>query len=119
MTAAPYHAKLAKALDRQGGLWTLQDILERLADGRMQSFVAGNSWLICQISVFPQRRVLEVIALVGDLEDYRALDAKLTKFANKMDVDLVSAYGRRGWKPFGTELGWKVKATNYLFQKDL
>jgi hypothetical protein len=75
--------------------------------------------MITQISVFPQRRVLEVIALVGDLSDHQALDEKLVKFASEMNIDLVSAYGRRGWKPFGTALGWKVKASNYLFTKEL
>jgi hypothetical protein len=47
------------------------------------------------------------------------LDGQLVKFANKMNIDLVSAYGRRGWLPFGTALGWKVHATNYLFTKEL
>ena len=119
MNAAPYHVKFAKALARQGDLYTLQDILERLADGRMQSFAEDNSWMITQISNFPRRRVLEVIGLVGDLKDYRALDEKLVGFAGEMNVDLVSAYGRRGWKPFGTALGWKIKASNYLFTKEL
>ena len=41
------------------------------------------------------------------------------QFASEMNIDLVSAYGRRGWKPFGTALGWKVKASNYLFTKEL
>ena len=62
MNAAPYHVKFAKALARQGDLYTLQDILDRLADGRMQSFAENNSWMITQISNFPRRRVLEVIA---------------------------------------------------------
>ena len=119
MNAERYHAKLAKALDRQGGLWTLDDILERLRDGRMQSFVQNNSWLVSQISVYPRRRVLDVIAVVGDLEDHRGLDEKLVDFANRMNIDLVSAYGRPGWKPYGTALGWKIKASNYLFTKEL
>ena len=119
MTAAPYHAKLARALARQGDLWTLTDILERIADGRMQSWVENNSWMITQISVYPRRKMLEVIAVVGDLKDCPALDAKLVKFAGEMNVDLVSAFGRPGWTPLGTALGWKVKARNYLFRKEL
>jgi hypothetical protein len=119
MNAAVYHKKLERALEHQGGLFTLHDILERLADGRMQSFVENNSWMVTQISTFPRRRIIEVVAVVGDLSDHRALDKRLVKFANEMNVDLVAAHGRRGWLPFGTALGWKVKAKNYLFYKEL
>ena len=79
MNAAPYHAKFAKALARQGDLYTLQDILERLADGRMQSFAEDNSWMITpDLRTSRVRRVLEVIeARKSDLKDYRALDEKL------------------------------------------
>ena len=95
MNAPLYHKKLQRALDRQGGLYTLNDILERCADGRMQSWVHNNSWAVTQISVYPRRRLLDIVAVVGDLGDCRILNAKLVKFANEMNVDLIASYGRR------------------------
>ena len=57
MNAPLYHRKLQRALDIQGGLFALPDILERISDGRMQSWVHNNSWAITQISIYPRRRL--------------------------------------------------------------
>ena len=119
MNAPLYHRKLQKALDRQGGLFALPDILERIATGTMQSWVHNNSWAVTQISVYPRRRLLEIVAVVGDLGDCRILNEKIVKFANDTGVDLVASYGRRGWVRLGSRLGWKVKTTSYLYHKEL
>ena len=119
MNAPLYHRKLQRALDIQGGLFSLPDILERIADGRMQSWVHNNSWAITQISIYPRRRVLEIVAAVGDLRDCRILHGQILAFANEMNVDLVAAYGRRGWARDADRNGWKIKTTSYLYHKDL
>lgn len=119
MNAPIYHRKLQRALDYQGGLFTLGDILERIANGAMQSWVHNNSWAVTQISVYPRRRVLEIVAAVGDLRDCRILHGQILVFANEMNVDLVAAYGRRGWARDADRNGWKIKTTSYLYHKDL
>ena len=119
MNAPFYHRKLERALDVQGGLFSLADILERIADGRMQSWVHANSWAITQISIYPQRRLLEIVAAIGDLRDCRILHGQILAFANEMNVDLVAAYGRRGWARDADRNGWKIKTTSYLYHKDL
>src|SRR4029077_11551047 len=118
-TALVYHEKLERALDYQGGLYALSDILERIADGTMQSWVEGNSWAVTQISVYPRRRLLEIVAAVGDLPDCRILHDRILKFANDMDVDLVAAYGRRGWARDAERNGWKIKTESYLYHKEM
>ena len=116
---APYHRKLERALDRQGGLYALSDILDCVAEGRMQSWVQGNSWAVTQISVYPRRRLLEIVAVVGDLGDCRILHGKILKFASEMSVDLVAAYGRRGWARDADRNGWKIKTESYLYHREL
>jgi hypothetical protein len=106
MTVALYHAKLEKALKRAGGLYALSDILERIADGRMQSFVEDNSWAVTQISLFPRARALEFIALVGDLKDIEALQEQVLAFARRTACDIIVAQGRHGWAPLAKKLGW-------------
>ena len=54
MTAHPYHAKLARCLDRHGRPLHVCDILERDRGGRMQSFAEDNSWVITQSFNFPR-----------------------------------------------------------------
>ena len=119
MNAPLYHRKLERALDYQGGLFALSDILERISNGTMQSWVEGNSWAVTQISIYPRRRVLEIVAAVGDLGDCRILHGRILKFANEMNVDLVAAYGRRGWARDADRNGWKVRTISYLYHKEL
>jgi hypothetical protein len=119
MTAAVYHAKLAKALERAGALYALPDILERIADGRMQSFTANNSWLVTQIGVYPRARVLEIIALVGDLADIDNLHEQLLAFARKIECEAIVAQGRYGWTQLAKKHGWKTVSHNMVFRKEV
>ena len=115
----PYHVKLARVLDRMGGLYTVQDVLGLIAAGKMQSFVEKNSWAITQIAVFPRAKMLEIIIAVGDLKDLRALHDRILEFAAREDIGLVQAYGRTGWRDDARRRGWKVKARSYLYQMEL
>ncbi|HWY25847.1 MAG TPA: hypothetical protein VNX47_13065 [Nevskia sp.] len=119
MTAAIYHRKMARALDRMGGLYTLQDLLVAIAENRMQGFAVNNSWAITQVQDFPRARKLQIVAMVGDLADVDELQAKVLTYARDVNAGLVSAYGRLGWIPHARELGWRLKAKNYLYHKDM
>jgi hypothetical protein len=114
-----YYRKLERALDFQGGLYELSDILEGIAKGTMQSWVEGNSWAITQISIYPRRRLLEIVAAVGDLHDCRILHGRILKFASEAKVDLVAAYGRKGWARDALRNGWKLKTESYLYHKEI
>jgi hypothetical protein len=117
--AATYHRKLDRVLDRMGGVYTLRDILERLEDGRMQSFARGNSLLVTQVSCYPRARALDWIAAVGDLSDWRPIHDEAIAFADKHDISLIRAYGRRGWAPFIRDHGWRTLTTNQVYVKEL
>lgn len=117
MTVHPYHKKLGRLLDRMGGLYTVQDILSAIAAGKMQSFTHNESWMITQIADLPRGRVLEVYALVGNLDDCLAMHDRLLDYAEKIGATVIQAYGRKGWIRPGTMRGWKVKAKNYVFQR--
>lgn len=102
-----------------GGLYSLQDILARIAEGRMQSWVEGDSWVITQISVFPRARVLEIVIALGKLDEVLRIHERLIDFAKEIDVGVIQAYGRKGWLPFARERGWKVKARSFVYAKEL
>lgn len=119
MTAALYHRKLERALERMGGAYTLNDILTAIGEGKMQSFAVNNSWAITQLLDFPQARQLHVLAAVGDLADMDAMHAKLLDYAREADARQVTAYGRLGWIPEARARGWRLKAKSYLYQRDL
>jgi hypothetical protein len=119
MTAHPFHRKLARALDRMGGLYTPQDILVAIAEGRMQSFVEGDSWAITQVAKYPRATVLEVLVALGDLQDCRILHDRILDYARDCGIGLVNTFGRRGWIPDAKAHGWKVKMTGCVYQKEL
>jgi len=114
-----YEQKLARVLDRMGAVYNLGDILERLEDGRMQSFAHGNSMLVTQINCYPRAKALDFLLAVGDLADWRTLHDDAVRFAEKHDVSLIRAYGRRGWMPFIRDHGWRTLTTNQVYVKEL
>jgi hypothetical protein len=113
----PYHRKLERILDRMGGLYTLHDILERIADGRMQSFVEGDTWAITRIADHPRGRSLEVFAVVGNLDDLRKLHDRIVMYGFEIGAKVIQAYGRRGWLPDARRRGWTVKARSFVYQR--
>jgi hypothetical protein len=113
----PYHKKLARLLDRMGGLYSVQDILNAIAAGRMQSFTQGDSWAITRIMDHPRGRSLEIFAVVGSLDDLRILHDRLVMYAFEIVAKVVTAYGRKGWLNDARRRGWKVKARSFVYQR--
>jgi hypothetical protein len=116
---AVYRARLAEALRRAGDLYSLEDILERLRDGRMQAHVSRETIAVTEISVYPLRRVVTIILLAGDLEDGEDLHEQVFAFARKMECDAVVAQGRVGWARLAKSHGWRTVSTNMVFRKEV
>jgi hypothetical protein len=119
MNVHPYHKKLARVLDRMGGLYSLQDILSAIAKNEMQSWVEGESWALTRIAIYPRAKVVEVLAVVGKLDEARVLHDRLLIFAAEVGASVIQAYGRMGWFPDAQRRGWTIKAKNYVYQKDM
>jgi len=114
-----YPQKLARVLDAMGGLYTVDDLLTRIHDQRMQSFAVNNTWAITQVNDFPRAKQLQVVAMVGDMSDFEPMHAAILDYADQNNVGLISAYGRRGWMPWALGHGWKVKAKNWLYHREM
>jgi hypothetical protein len=119
VTAHPYHAKLKRVLVRMGGLYTLNDILSAIARNEMQSFVEGESWALTRIAQYPRAKVVEVLAVVGRIDEARVLHDRVLDFAMEVGATVIQAYGRRGWLPDARARGWKLKAQNYVYQREV
>lgn len=115
----PYIKKLDRILDRMGGLYLAQDILTAVRAGKMQMFAEGDSIAITQIAVFPRGKALEVIAVVGDINELRILHDRLLIFAAEIGASVIQAFGRKGWLPDAERRGWKVKARSFVYQREL
>ena len=118
-TPHPYHAKLKRVLARMGDLYTLDDIRTELAQNTMQSFVEGESVAITRIALYPRCKVVEVLAVVGKLDEARILHDRILIFAAEVGARVIQAYGRQGWLHDAQRRGWKIIAENYVYQRDI
>lgn len=89
--------KLRKALAIANDAYTLEDILVEINEGRMQSFVEGESWVVTQIVDFPRKRYVEIVFAVGKLDQLKAIYPRLEQFAREIAADGLRAFGRPGW----------------------
>lgn len=120
ITRDDMRTKFDRALKAGGDLYDFDDIMERVKDGRMQSFVQGDTWIITQVNEFPKARVLEITFVVGFIED--AIDAlpQILNFARTIGATRLTALGRDGWGHHArahVQLGWKKVGT--LFARNL
>ena len=119
MSVHPYYAKLKRVLARAGDLYTLDDIRTELAGNTMQSFVEGESVAITRIAIYPRAKVVEVLAVVGKLDEARILHDRILIFASEVGARVIQAYGRYGWLHDAQRRGWKIIAENYVYQRDI
>jgi hypothetical protein len=115
----PYLRKMERVLDRMGGLYTVRDIIEALERNEMQSFVEGESVALTRIALYPRAKVVEVLGVVGKLDEARVLHDRVLIFASEVGAKTIQAYGRMGWFPDAARRGWTVKAKNYVYQRDI
>lgn len=110
-------AKLARALRMQGDLYGLEDILEMVDSGDLQSFADGDTWAITSITDYPRRRVMDLLIVVGDLQRALSLGDRIVDFARAQGCTLLRADGREGWTDYAVARGWRKVAVT--FYKDL
>jgi len=108
--------KMERALKHGGELYTLNDIEDAIRTGKMQSHVKGNTWIITEVHDFPRKRVVNILFVVGELEEAMAAELEIEEWAKSIGADGLTAIGREGWWKFHT-LGWKELGTYY--SKDL
>lgn len=105
-----------KLLADFGGFYTLWDILERIDDGRMQSFVLGDTWAVTQIAKFPQKDVLDLVFIVGHEEDFDELHTDIIGWARERGITFAMANARLGFDRKKLP-GWRMVSATYV--KDL
>lgn len=102
-----------------GNLYLADDILAAIHERRMSSLVVGDTWVVMQVISFPRAKVLELVVVVGDMEDFEPMHARILEFAATIGADLIQGYGRDGWLKELTKRGWKVRSRSFIYEKDL
>jgi hypothetical protein len=109
-------AAMNKALKIGNDIFDLSDIQAQLKDGKMQGHVEGDTWAITQVHEWPRKKSVNILYVIGSLENSIELEAKITKWAKEIGADFITAVGREGWWERRTP-GWKK--VGILYSKDL
>jgi len=104
--------KMRRALKVGGDLFSLDDIESGLTSGDLQGHVEGDTWAITQVHQWPRKKAVNVLFVVGTLENSVKLENKLEAWAKEQGATLLTAVGRGGWWSFRTP-GWKIVGNLY------
>lgn len=107
--------KMLRALKQGQSLYDLDDIDNALKLGNLQSHVIGDTVAITRVNDWPQRRSVDVVFVVGHLDEALKMDQKLVDWARSIGANLMTAVGRSGWHKY--DHGWKRIGT--LYAKDI
>lgn len=102
-----FHKRLDRALAIAGGTHTAEDIAEAVEQGRMQSWVNDDSFVVTEVLQFPQTKALNVFLAVGDLTKVMALQPDIEAFGRKHGCKVMRMEGRKGWHRVLPHYGWK------------
>ncbi|QIG66097.1 acetyltransferase [Ochrobactrum phage vB_OspP_OH] len=102
-----------KLLKEMGGLYKFSDIIMAIREGKMQSFSLGRTWVVTQVHEFPRRKVVDIVFVIGDMEDVAQIEPEVEAFAHRIGATLLMANGRLGWLKRHFE-GWKAVSCNFV-----
>lgn len=116
-TTSEMFKKLEKALKVDGGLYSAYDIIDAVKSGSMQGFVLDDNWVVTQVFHYPQKTILHIVVVVGEMDKVMSMYDQVVEFAKEQQVDMISTLGRRGWEGVTIPEGWSPIAT--LFVKEM
>lgn len=108
--------KIERALRLNNYMYDLSDIDYGLDTGEMQGHVEGSTWAITQVHNWPRQKTVNILFVVGNLEEAIRLEMKIEMWAKELGATMLTGIGRDGWWERRTP-GWRKVGT--LFAKDI
>jgi hypothetical protein len=112
ITRADMRLKVERALHDGGDLYTFDDIMALIKEGKMQSFTCGDTWIVTQVNEFPRKKVLEIALVVGNIWEAIEFLPEIYDYARQVGATRVTGFGRDGWWEHH-DAGWKKVGTMY------
>src|SRR5262249_31839664 len=107
-------AEIDAILVEHGDLYSFEDIIPHISDGRMQSFAFGDSWIVTQVGECPRRRTLDMVFAYGDADELESALGDAENFAKGIGASLMTTTGRFGWRVRAEKHGFKRYAASYM-----
>ena len=99
-----------KGLRHGGSTHSVNDIIDGLRSGNLQSFHNEDGMVITMLAEYPEKKVLEMVLALGTQDAIRPLIAHdLVEYGNNHKADYIRAMVRPGLIDFFKGLGGKTK----------
>ena len=110
--------RLDRALETGGRAFTPRDVAAFVEEGKFQCWQRNETCVLTEIQQYPRYRVLNVFAIIGELNDAMDQLPEVIAFARKHDCKKIMAAGRPGWKKIVPKYGFKVNP-RIIFEMDI
>lgn len=95
------------ALEYGNKTHTFQDVVEGIAEGRMQLWAAAEGCAVTEIVVYPRKKVLNIFLAGGKLDSLREMAPDMRRWAEAQGCASATLTGRRGWVRALAKDGWR------------
>jgi len=102
---------LEAALERSNGTHTLADVVQSVAEGKMQFWPAPRGCAVTEIVSYPGKKVLHIFLAGGDLDQIVDMDSSAVEFAKMNGCTGVTIAGRKGWARVLKDKGYQETYT--------
>lgn len=107
---------IKKALLRGGDNYTIHDVARTLHHGETQIFTSGDSCVITEIVVHPQRKELSVWIAAGTWDELTALEEQVKDFARQHGCERIVAHAHRAFTRKLESLGFRETTRNFVME---
>ena len=101
-------------------LYHIEDVEERIRDGRFLLWLGEKSAYITEFVFFPRVKAMNLLFCGGDYQELEKMIPYIEEFAKQYGITRFYGGGRKGWVKLLTKrskyMGWK---TSYTIQKEL
>lgn len=101
------------ALEYSGGTHSFDDIVQGIAECRMQLWPAPRGCIVSEIVVYPRKKVINIFLAGGELDQILDMDADVKEWAKAQGCTGAQMSGRLGWKKPLKPLGWEFVHANF------
>ena len=101
------------ALEYSGGTHDFYDIVENIANCRMQLWPADRGCIVTEIVVYPKKKVINIFLAGGELDQILDMDEAVKAWAKEHGCTAATMSGRLGWKKPLEPLGWEFQLASF------
>lgn len=98
---------MQKALRLAADTHSLEDVIEALQRGEMQSFHNDRAIVITEVAQSPRRKFIHVFLTAGELDGVLELFPQIEEWGKAHGAEFARASVRLGYEPFLKARGWK------------